>query len=309
MKRSNCLLNLCIILSVVLVLAGDTTAPQVFGATKLKGPLKGKSMRVLYVKNKKGKKIEYGSASKLKSKGYSIFQGACTDGEYSYLVLFNKRKNRCRLIKVDPKSNKVLKHSPSYKIYHGNDMAYDSKRDRIVVVHGDGDTKRLSVFDPKTLKKKRTFKLSLRSSFKGASTSAARSLKGVTGIAYDRKKDRFICSVKDTFHYVILSAKFKPIKMVRTKTNSSRLQKQGMEIYGRYILRVMNIYKGKSIVSYIYIYRMNGKFVKRVKIKTGSEPEAVYILNDRLYIPTYVEKVTSRSFRNWSYILKSSKKI
>ena len=279
MMRRTGILKIYIFLVVILTLAEGFAAPQSFAAAKLTGPLKGKSFKVSYIKNGSGSKIEYGRASGLKKKGYRIFQGACTDGEYAYLVLFNKKKDKCRIIKLDPETNKVIRKSPAYKMYHGNDAAYDSKRNRIAVVHGDGDTKRISVFDPKT------------------------------GIAYDRKEDQFVCSVKSTFHYVVLDRKFRPVKYVRTKTRGSKLQKQGMDIYGRYILRVMNVYKGKRIISYIYIYKMSGKYVKRIRIRTKEEAEAVYILNDRLYIPAYNEKGSGKKFRNWSYLLRSQKKI
>lgn len=309
MMRRTGILKIYIFLVVILTLAEGFAAPQSFAAAKLTGPLKGKSFKVSYIKNGSGSKIEYGRASGLKKKGYRIFQGACTDGEYAYLVLFNKKKDKCRIIKLDPETNKVIRKSPAYKMYHGNDAAYDSKRNRIAVVHGDGDTKRISVFDPKTLKRTKVVKLKFKKAFRGASAKTARKIKGVTGIAYDRKEDQFVCSVKSTFHYVVLDRKFRPVKYVRTKTRGSKLQKQGMDIYGRYILRVMNVYKGKRIISYIYIYKMSGKYVKRIRIRTKEEAEAVYILNDRLYIPAYNEKGSGKKFRNWSYLLRSQKKI
>ena len=265
-----------------------------------------KPVRVLYVKNKKKKRIEYGRAAKHKSEGYSIFQGSCTDGRMTYHVLYNKRKaqkNRCRIIKVNPKTHKVIRVSRAYYIYHGNDIAFDSKRKRLVIVHGDGDTKRISVFDPSTLKRKKVIRLNFNRSIKGISRKKAGRIKGVTGIAYDGKHDRFIASVKSTFDYIVLTPKFKPLRYVHTKTKGD-LQKQGMEISGKYILRIMNKYTKKSIQNYIYIYSMRGKYIKRVPITTNSEVESLYFLNDRLYASTYVERRLKKRVRRYSYILK-----
>ena len=262
------------------------------------------TLRVKFIKDDAGDRLEFGSLSGYKSKGYSIFQGACSDGEHSYHVLYNKKKERCRIIKIEPASYDIIKVSPSYKMYHGNDIAYDSRRDRLVVVHGDGDTKRLSIFDPDTLKRTRIVKLKFSKAFKGASAKTARKLKGLTGIAYDEKHDRFIGSLKSTFHYVILNPKFKPVKLIRTATKNDKLQKQGMDITGKYILRIMNIYKKKTIQNFFYVYNMKGRLVKRIPIRTTSEIESSYFLNGNLYAATYIEKGKGRKFRNWSYILK-----
>ena len=296
------LITAVVLLSLVFVRAPFThlEASAVSNAARL---LERKSLSARFIKNSAGKRLEFGSLSGYKKKGYSVFQGACSDGEYSYHVLYNKKNDRCRIIKVDPSSWKIVKISRSYKLYHGNDMTYDSKRSRIVVVHGDGDTKRISVFDPSTLKRRKVVKLRFNKAFRGAGRKTARKLKGVTGIAYDEKHDRFIASIKSTFHYVVLTPKFKPVKLIRTGTRSKKLQKQGMDIVGGHIMRVMNKYTKKSIRNYIYLYNMRGKLVRRIKIKTTSEVESTYFLGGRLYAPTYIEKGKGKKFRNWSHLL------
>ena len=288
--------------------AGVSSAdgPSVYAASGLPAVLK-KQVRVLYIKDKDAERIEYGRASKQKSNGYSIFQGSCTDGSKTYHVLYSKRKanrNKCRIIKIDPETKKVIKVSPAYKIYHGNDIAYDSRRKRLVVVHGDGDEKRISIFDPSTLRRKKVKKLSFSKAFKGISKGKAKKIKGVTGIAYDKKHDRFIASVKSKFDYVILNSKFKPVRYIKVKTKGD-LQKQGMDIYGKYILRVINKYTKTSIRNYIYIYNTRGRYMKRVRIRTNSEVESLYFLKKKLYFSTYVEEILPTKVRRYSYILKS----
>lgn len=270
--------------------------------------LRRKTVKASYIKNKKGNRAEYGKLSGQKSKGYRIFQGSCSDGKYSYHVLYNKKKNTCKVIKVDPENHHVIKVSPAYKMYHGNDIAYDTKRDRLVIVHGDGDTKRLSIMNPKTLKRKKVVSLRFSRAFKGAGKKTARRIKGVTGIAYDDKNDQFICSVKSTFHYVVLNKKFKPVKFIRTKTRG-KLQKQGMLIVDGRILRVMNRYKGKRVVgNYIYSYSRKGTLKKRIRIATGSEVESIYIHGKKMYASTYVEKwKKGKKIKMYSYILKLRK--
>lgn len=172
------------------------------------------------------------------------------------------------------------------------------------MVHGDGDTKRLSVFDPGTLRRKKVVKLKFRKAFRGASKKKARKIKGVTGIAYDEEHDRFIASVKSTFDYVILSPEFKAVKYIRTRKLSKKLQKQGMDIAGGRIIRIINKYKKKNIKSYLYVYKMSGKLVKRVRLRTGSEVESTYFLNGNMYASTYIEKKHGKKMKRWSHILK-----
>ena len=317
-KRILILTRITILIMIIWAMAIATealSAPNAFAGSakpatpsRLPALLKKKSFKVLYIKNGNKKRIEYGKKSGLRSKGYSIFQGACTDGKYSYNTLYKKKSNKCRLIKIDPKTKRVVKKSKAYKIYHGNDIAYDSKRGRLVVVHGDGDEKRLSVFDPKTLKRRKVVTVRFSKAFKGASKNIAKKIKGMTGIVYDAKKDQFIVSLKGTFDYAVLDKSFKPVRMIRTKTKGD-LQKQGMELAGRNILRVMNIYTKKGIKNYIYIYDMHGKYVRRVKIRTKSEVEDMYFLNGRIYMPTYVEKRSGKKVKGWSYLLKSRKAV
>ena len=54
-------------------------------------------------------------------------------------------------------------------------------------MHGDGDTKRISVFDPSTLKRKKVIRLNFNRTIKGISRKKAGRIKGVTGIADDGK--------------------------------------------------------------------------------------------------------------------------
>ena len=79
-----------------LIFAGYAAAEVVFAEKAPKSVasmLRRKTVKVSYIKSKKGNRIEYGKRSRQKSKGYSIFQGSCSDGRYRYHVLYNKKKN------------------------------------------------------------------------------------------------------------------------------------------------------------------------------------------------------------------------
>jgi hypothetical protein len=71
-------------------------------------------------------------------KDYRVLEGGGTDGQYAYFCIWNKAQNKCKVVKVSleaGKAPKCLAVSAALPIDHGNDIAYDSKNDRLVVVH------------------------------------------------------------------------------------------------------------------------------------------------------------------------------
>ena len=268
-----------------------------------KGLLSKTALKTTYVKSSGGARIDFVKAAGQKVRGYAVFQGSCARGGYSYHVLYHKKKNKCRLIKVDAASGEVVKVSKPYKISHGNDMAYDTKRDRILVVHGDGDTMRVSVFDPETLKRKSVVKLKMPRKLPGANAAFIKKFKGITGIAYDEARDEFIASVKSTFHYIVLSPKLKPKRLIKVKTKGNWI-KQGMLIADGKIIRVMNRFKKNAIKNYLFIYDRKGKYIKRIRIKNPGELESVYFANSGLYGAVYFEKGKGKRFKQADRIVK-----
>ena len=306
-KKKNKPLRLCIITVIILLaFAGGFVvyAGESDDQVLVKDILSKASLKTTYVKDDSGTAIDFVKAAGQKNRGYAVFQGSCAHGGYSYHVLYHKKNNKCRLIKVDTASAEVVKVSKPYKIYHGNDIAYDTKHDRLVVVHGDGDTMRLSVFDPGTLKRKSVIKLKMPKKLKGAAANYRSKFKGITGIAYDEKRDEFIASVKSTFHYIVLSAKFKPKRMIRVKTKGDWV-KQGMLIVDDKIIRAMNLVTKKTgIKNYLFIYNRKGKFLKRIRVKNNGELESIYLVNGKLYGDVYFEKGKGKKLKQTDRIVK-----
>ncbi len=251
------------------------------------GNERSNASRILFLRNKRGKVFEYRELADQEVYGYDTFQGSCKAGKYRYHVLWNRLNNMSRIIKVNHSTNKVEKVSKEYYMAHANDMTYNTKRGVIAIIHGDGDLKGISVFNPKTLKRTKIVEIEIPSKLKGASKKYTASIKGVTGIGYDRKNNRYIASIKGGDDYMTLSPDFVPTSVIQTDSNGTEFVRQGMDVKEGFILRAFS--PGSSQYNYnkVVIYDPEGKYVKRVKLGGGYEIESIFFNGKKMYASTY----------------------
>ena len=236
-------------------------------------------MKIVSVKKggkKKGDKFELRKGARQALYKYDTLQGACADDGYGYYTLFNRKKDKCRLVKVRLKDMKVIKVSRALAVNHGNSLTYDSKRGRLVVCHGDKGTWKITLVDPKKLKVIGTRKIRIGKSVPGMPKKVRRQFNGITAIAYNAKRDVYVARIKDEHNLVILTSKFK-VKRYMKACGKSDMLFQGMDSYGDYIFDCQSFDK-KHKYNLITIRNWKGKVVSRVKIrrKAGLELEEVY---------------------------------
>jgi len=117
-------------------------------------------------------------------KTLTLIQGGCTDGEYFYFLITDGTDNandQTRVVKVDPKTNEVVKTGPIISVAHANDMTYDSKHDRFVVAWCSINTFNVSFVSPKSL------------AVTGTGTITNHTI-GCFGIAYDPISNTYSCA-------------------------------------------------------------------------------------------------------------------
>ena len=263
------------------------------------GVQKSNTASISFLKNKKGTLYEYRKLSKQKMYGYDTFQGACSHGKYSWHVLFNRKNNKCRVIKVNMSTHKVVKVSAVLPLDHGNDLTYDEQRDQLVVVHYEPHPMRLSVIDPDTLKVTKVKNLKTPTDrVPGASTSFSKSIKGVTGIGYDSQNDEYIVSIMGTRHYMALDASnFKILRVIKVPDLPPYVR-QGMTVKDGFIIRAHSGYNKKYNQNILYVYDSAGNFIKTAKLGTGYEIESIFFDDTKMYASTYR-----------SYLKKKTKKV
>ncbi|MBQ6440360.1 MAG: hypothetical protein IJJ06_09600 [Mogibacterium sp.] len=186
-----------VILSVVLVLPMPVFA---VGGTPSKGhgvtfdDSAYRTLRNRSVRAKKIKKVELRTLIKENSDGYSVVQGGCTDGKYAYYLMVSSYTQNGRILKVNLKNHKVVKRSKVLNTWHGNGMAYDSKRKKLVVIAREHRKQEITIIDARTLRVSRQedvkydyFELAGKDSLTGTHQR-----QGLAAIAYVKRYDCYV---------------------------------------------------------------------------------------------------------------------
>lgn len=137
--------------------------------------------------------------------GYSIVQGGCTDRTYAYYLMVSSSTQHGRVLKVRMKDNKVVARSKVLNTWHGNGMAYDSKRKRLVVIAREHRKQEITCIDARTLKVIRQGNVKY-SHYKNAgiySLFDTHQQQGLAAIAYVEKYDCYI-ALERVYHNLIM---------------------------------------------------------------------------------------------------------
>lgn len=229
--------------------------------------------------------LEITSAAKQKVYGYDTMQGGCSDGTYIYYALNNRNVEKCKIVKIRLSDRKVIKVSDVLDIDHGNDMTYNGKTNKIIVVHTRNHKKRISIIDPDTLKIKSNQEIVLSSSMIGVNDKDIKSLKGYAGIGYNESKNQYVLTTKSTGNLVILDSNMKPIRYIKPKKKEKQLL-QGIDVTDDYILVGQSPNKNGKY-NLIVVYDWDGNYIKTCTIKNKYELENIYHIGNQFYATFY----------------------
>lgn len=242
-----------------------------------------KSISTTILKYKK-KTFELKGKAKQKLGGYDTVQGGCSDGKYGYYVLYNRKVENCKIVKVKLSNMKVEKVSGILYIAHGNDLTYNSHTKRLVVTHTNVNAKRISIINPSSLKVEKSYDVKIPTKMSGVSDKELKKANGFCGIAYNAKKKQYAALMKNTGDVMILNSSFVPVSYVKLSTKSS-LTKQGIDATDDYILIS---YSGSTNI--IMVYTWDGQYVSKINVKKGYEIENVYHVGKQYYASFYASK-------------------
>ena len=199
---------------------------------------------------------------------YRFMQGSCTDGKYGYFILSDKfYRPYCALIKVRLSDWKIVDKHTGMKLYHGNDMAYDSRRGRLMVVHGDGDQTGISFVDPKTLEIEDSVHLDSR----------------VYGLAYDSIRDRYITAVTGKDKVEVRDSDWNILYTFKhVGKNGYTRQSLDCDKGNIYLLQS---YMNKGMTR-VLVYNRQGNYRLTIYISGYREAESLFHVGDR-YVVTY----------------------
>lgn len=243
------------------------------------------------------RKFELRRAAEQAVPGYDTLQGSCYGKGYVYYILENRNVNsygaRCKIVKVKLSNRKVAKVSGALKLSHGNDITYDTKRDRLVVAHSTPVPKKISIVNPKTLRvtgtrtieiSKKLYKLPRPSS---DPNKYYRKYNGFGNIAYNAKHDQYVCCLRgETFHHLLfLDGNFEPVRFQYVGTMAKQML-QGTDSFGDYVLVAQSYgygYTGNNVL----VYDWDGNFISKLNLGNKKELESIFRVGTTYYAGFY----------------------
>ncbi len=213
-------------------------------------------------------------AAKQKLYQYDTLQGACANGGYAYLTLYNRKVEKCKIVKVKLSNLSVVKVSAALPIYHGNNLTYNTKKKRIVATCCTTSKKaknRVVLINPSTLKVTSIKNIKLSKKVKKLPRSVRKKNKGFTAIAYNEKHNCYVARLRQNGNIVILNKNLKPLRYVKLKGKKTGLLVQGIETVGNYIYDVRS-FKGRYHYCMVTVHTMSGKYVGQMKFPYGTAP-------------------------------------
>lgn len=267
------------------------------------------SKKVKSGKKTKTKKVafELRGAAKQKVTGYDTLQGSCYGDGYMYYALYNRDLNKAKVVKLSLDKMKVVKVSKALGIFHANDMTYNSKIGRIVVVHGEGDGRGLSIVNPSTLKVEKRVAIPKNvSNVFDAAGAGIDKVSGISAIAYNAKRDCYIATISGSHELLILDAAFKPISLLALSSKSLGVY-QNIEV-GNDVVAVSTSAGALQGGNYLWLYSWTGKQLGRVLVPKDMEIESIFFKGSKLYASFYLSGqkmktktvVTTKKTRNSS---------
>lgn len=150
-------------------------------------------------------------------KGYSVVQGGCTDGMHAYYLMVSSSNQTGKVLKVKLSNHKVVKRGPVVDICHGNGMAYDSARQRLVVVGREGRRCELVTIDANTLTVSGKYNVDYSRTNEEWPVKNSAGYYGLAAISYIPRYDCFVALQRTTHSIIVLNANFQVIGFVKTR--------------------------------------------------------------------------------------------
>ena len=121
--------------------------------------------------------------------GYVVAQGAATDDTYAYFLMVCTENQKGRVVKTTL-DGKLVKAGPVIETHHGNDMTYNSRINKLVIVGCDEWRHELSFVDPEELTISYKKNVSYPFAIEGVPQEAYDN--GIAGIAYIPKYNIYL---------------------------------------------------------------------------------------------------------------------
>ena len=210
--------------------------------------------------------------------GLKVAQGAASDGKYVYFSMKRNEDSTTHdsevvIFQYSLSPFKYVSKSAVFNGHHSNDMTYDSKGKRILVVHGSGGYPYLTAISTEpTLGEPVLIKTSL----------------GMTGMSYNSKRDIYGVT-QSGITFQTADASFALLDdFGRTDGMKATHIHQGMGSDDSYVYFPMS--PGTEVsekVNYLVTYDWEGNYVGNLKIPKNTESESIFYAAGEYYVNFY----------------------
>ena len=193
-----------------------------------------------------------------------IIQGGCSDGEYIYAVVNDKKEtdSKSAVLKYRLSDGKLIETYKNLQIDHGNDLCFNGNTNEIIAVSNAPDGRKITVLDADTMAVKRTVLLEEK----------------IFSMAYSEEEDLYYAGISGGTDIAVFDSQFRLVKRLEN-CGGKGYTKQGMEVYEDYLLCL------RHWSNCIEVYSKNGEFLKKVSLPvTLMAPEFICIANGECYI-------------------------
>lgn len=208
---------------------------------------------------------------------YYVAQGSCTDGKNIYFVLRNNTDNGSIVYKYSASTFQEIAKTDVFDGGHSNDMAYDSKHNRVICISGGTSSAlkyTISYIDPTTMKV----------------TTPVTIATGVTALTYNASKNQYAGRYGSALY--LMDENFNTIK-TGLRTDGSSLTSQGMGSDDDYFYFPMS-----GSTNEVLVYDWDTlKYIRTITIATSVECESMFELNGEYYINYYKSGNGSELYR------------
>ena len=255
-----------VVTSVLVVPTSDSYAAS--AVKKSKGDKRSAAMELI---SKDGAAFDYRVAAGESLYGYDTLQGACANGGYAYLTLYDRTVECCKIAKLNLNTLEVVRVSDPLPIFHGNNLTFNTRKNLIVATCCKVMKKRAVFIDPETLTVAGWKDIKLTKKVKKLPKSVRRKYKGFTAIAYNEARNCYVGRLINSGNVIIFDGELNPKKYVKLKGRKTSLLNQGMDSAGKYIYDVRS-FRGKRKYNLVTVHTFSGKYVGRVKFPYGAYP-------------------------------------
>ncbi|MBO4963188.1 MAG: hypothetical protein J6C97_05370 [Clostridia bacterium] len=155
-------------------------------------------------------------------------QGGWTDGTYFYQLFIKVRSNvdnETIMVKWNLSTQKEVARSGILPVDHANDLTYDSKNKRFVIVHNGSTANTVSFLDPNTLKL----------------TGSKVLTRSLCGLDYNATKNQYVALISGNYNFIIFDENFNEVGNVVTTKSSwmSGFTRQGIACNDNYVAYIL----------------------------------------------------------------------